>query len=57
MKKYLLILLGFMLGFIITSIISVYSLRIESIQSNGKNINNVGITISLFGSSFDYYYE
>lgn len=57
MKKYLLILLGFILGFIFASIISVYSLRIESVQSNGKNINNVGITISVFGNSFDYYYE
>ena len=57
MKKYLLILLGFMIGFIFASIVSIYAIKVENVKSNGQNINNVGITISVFGSSFDYYCE
>ena len=57
MKKYLLILLGFILGMIFLAIIGIHSIKIVKIESNGKIINNAGITISIFGSSFDYYYE
>ena len=42
---------------IFLSIIAIHSIKIVKIESNGKIINNAGITISVFGSSFDYYYE
>lgn len=57
MKKIILILLGFIIGFIFASIVSIYEIKIENVKSNGQNINNVGITISVFGNSFNYYYE
>ena len=57
MKKYLLILLGFILGFVFASITCIYAIRIENVTSNEQNVNNVGITISIFGNNFDYYYE
>lgn len=57
MKNYLLILLGFMIGFIFASIVSIYAIKVENVKSNGQNINNVGITISIFGNAFEYYYE
>lgn len=53
----ILILLGFILGMIFSAIITIHSIKIVKIESNGKIINNAGITISIFGSSFDYYYE
>lgn len=57
MKKIILILLGFILGMIFLGILVIHSIKIVKIESNGKIINNAGITISIFGSSFDYYYE
>lgn len=57
MKKILFLLLGFILGFIFASIVSIYTIKIKNIISNGQNVNNAKITISLFGNSFDYYYE
>ena len=57
MKKIILILLGFILGMIFLGIIGIHSIKIVKIESNGKIINNAGITISIFGNEFNYYYE
>lgn len=57
MKNYLLILFGFIMGVIFTVLVSIYSIKITRVESNGKNVNNAGITISIFGNKFDYYYE
>ena len=57
MKNYLLILFGFIMGVIFTALVSIYSIKITRVESNGKNVNNAGITITLFGNDFNYYYE
>lgn len=57
MKKFILILLGFILGMIFTAIMAMYSVQITKIESNGKVIDNAGVTITLFGNDFNYYYE
>lgn len=57
MKKIILILLGFILSIIFLGIIGMHSIKIVKIESNGKIINNAGITISIFGNEFNYYYE
>lgn len=57
MKKIILILLVFILGMIFSAIITIHSIKIVKIESNGKIINNAGITITLFGNDFNYYYE
>lgn len=57
MKNYLLILFGFIMGVIFMVLVSIYSIKITRVESNGENVNNAGITITLFGNEFDYYYE
>lgn len=57
MKKIILILLVFILSIIFLGIIAMHSIKIVKIESNGKIINNAGITISIFGNEFNYYYE
>lgn len=53
MKKVLILLIGVIIGVVI----SIYTLEIKGIKSEGKTLNNVGITISIFGFDFNYYYE
>lgn len=57
MKKFILILLGFILGMIFAAIMAIYTIKITKVESNGKIIDNAGITITLFGNDFNYYYE
>lgn len=57
MKKFILILLGFILGMIFAAIMATYTIKITKVESNGKIIDNAGITITLFGNDFNYYYE
>ena len=57
MKRLMLILLGFILGMIFTAIMVIYTIKITKVESNGKIIDNAGITITLFGDDFNYYYE
>ncbi len=57
MKRIGLIMIGFVLGFIFTAIISMYTIKIDSIVSEGTAVDNAGVTITLFGNKFNYYYE
>lgn len=57
MKKIILILLGFILGMMFAVIMAIYTIKITKVESNGKIIDNAGITITLFGNDFNYYYE
>lgn len=42
---------------IFTSMMAIYTIKITKVESNGKIIDNAGITIRLFGNDFNYYYE
>ena len=57
MKKIIIILLGFIIGIIFSAIIAIHSIKIVEIESNGKKINNAGITFTILGAELNYYYE